>query len=160
MDYIGLEKKNLVKVGNKLNTLLATYSVYYQNLRSFHWHVSGNSFFDIHVFYEELYNDAKIKIDEIAERILTINQKPLGSMKDYLNKSKIKESVDMLDSEKMATVILKNHSVLISLIRQTIKTASDNGDEGTVDLMGGFLSFLEKKSWMLNAWIGRRKAGF
>jgi len=160
MDYIGIEKKNLAKVGKKLNTLLATYSVYYQNLRSFHWHIKGNNFFDIHVFYEELYNDAKVKIDDIAERILTINQKPLGSMKDYLKKSEINESLDIMNDEKMASVILKNHGVLISLMREVIKTASDIGDEGTVDIIGGFLSYLEKKSWMLNAWKGRKKAGF
>lgn len=160
MNYIGIDNNKLIIVGDKLNSLLATYSVYYQNLRSFHWHIRGNNFFDIHELFEDLYNDAKVKIDDIAERILTINQKPLGSMADYLKNSEIKESLDLMQDEKMATVILENHAQLISIMRETITTASEVGDEGTVDIMGGFLSSLEKKSWMLDAWKNRRKAGF
>jgi starvation-inducible DNA-binding protein len=160
MNYIGLPNKDLIKISEKLNTLLATYSVYYQNLRSFHWHIRGNNFYEIHRLFEDLYNDAKVKIDDIAERILTINQKPLGSMADYIEKSKIKESKDIMMDEKMASTILQNHKELIKIIRNVIKQADEIGDEGTIDLMGGFLFFLEKKSWMLNAWKGRRKAGF
>jgi len=160
MNYIGLPDKDLAKVAKKLNVLLATYSVYYQNLRSFHWHIRGNNFYEIHRLFEDLYNDAKVKIDDIAERIITINQKPLGSMVDYIKNSKIKESKDIMIDEKMAGVILSNHKVLIQLIRDAIKQADDVNDEGTIDLLGAFLAFLEKKSWMLNAWKGRKKAGF
>lgn len=160
MNYIGLANKDLNKVAKKLNVLLATYSVYYQNLRSFHWHIRGNNFYEIHRLFEDLYNDAKLKIDEIAERIITINQKPLGSMVEYIKYSKIKESKDIMIDDKMASVILTNHKVLIQLIREAIKQADDVNDEGTIDLLGGVLGYLEKKSWMLNAWKGRRKAGF
>ena len=160
MNYIGLPNSDLQKVAEKLNILLATYSVYYQNLRSFHWHIRGNNFYEIHRLFEDLYNDAKVKIDDTAERILTINQKPLGSMTEFLKHSKIKESSDLMKDEKMASVILKNHKDLIKIIRATIAQASEVNDEGTVDLLGGFLSYLEKKSWMLNAWKGRTRAGF
>jgi len=160
MNYIGLPNSDLIKVAKKLNILLATYSVYYQNLRSFHWHIRGNNFYEIHRLFEDLYNDAKVKIDDIAERIITINQKPLGSMVDYIEHSKINESKDLMMDEKMAAIILKNHKELIKLIRDVINQADEIGDEGTIDMMGACLSFLEKKSWMLNAWKGRRKAGF
>jgi len=160
MNFIGISDEKLSKVVTKLNILLASYSVYYQNLRSFHWHIRGNNFFDIHRLFEELYNEAKVNIDDIAERILTLNHKPLGSMADYLKKSKIKESVDMMQDEKMASIILKNHIKLITQIREVIEIASSVGDEGTVDILGGMLSKLEKYSWMLNSWKGRRKAGF
>jgi len=195
MNYLGLDKNKLELVSNKLNTLLATYSIYYQNLRSFHWHIEGNNFFDIHVLFEDLYNDAKVKIDDIAERILTINHKPLGSLSEYIAYSKITEAQDIMRDENMATVILENHKplgslseyiayskiteaqdimrdenmatvilenhkTLIMLMRESIKEASAIGDEGTVDMLGGFLGTIEKKSWMLNAWKTSRKAGF
>jgi starvation-inducible DNA-binding protein len=160
MNYLGIEENKLEKVGNKLNTLLATYSIYYQNLRSFHWHIQGNSFFDIHELFEDLYNDAKEKIDDIAERILTINNKPLGSLSEYIAYSKIPESKDEMRDDKMATDILENHKKLIEIMRETIREASEIGDEGTVDMLGGFLGTIEKKSWMLNAWKTSRKAEF
>jgi len=160
MNYIGLDEKELEPVGNILNELLSTYSVYYQNLRSFHWYVHGNNFFEIHQVFEDLYNDAKVKIDDIAERILTINQKPFASMSEYITNSRIKESKDMLSDEDMASVILGNHSVLIKIMRETLVKASAANDEGTIDIIGGFLSSIEKKTWMLDAWKSRRTAGF
>lgn len=160
MNYIGIDEKKLVPVADILNELLSSYSVYYQNLRSFHWYVNCNNFFEIHRVFEDLYNDAKVRIDDIAERILTINQKPFGSMSQYLENSRIKESKDMLTDEDMAAVILENHAVLIKTMRETLVKASASGDEGTVDLIGGFLSSIEKKTWMLDAWKSRRTAGF
>ncbi len=156
MNYIGISNDNLEKVAKKLNELLSSYSVYYQNLRSFHWHVKGRDFFDIHELFESLYNDAKLKIDEIAERILTINHKPLGSMTDYLVDSSIKEAKDVLPAEEMAKVILTNHKILISQMREVLEIAGEVKDEGTVDVVSGFLSHLEKESWILNAWTERK----
>jgi len=158
MDYLGLDKNKLGEVADKMNILLASYHVYYQNLRSFHWHINGNSFFDIHNVFEELYNDAKVKIDDIAERLLTIGHKPLGSMEAYLSHSTIDESRDMLEDEIMVSKIISNHAELIRLIRGIISTASRINDEGTVDIMGGFLSTLEKKSWMLSSWLSKRNS--
>jgi len=152
MNYIGLPQKDTKKVAAKLNTLLASYSVYYQNLRSFHWHIRGKNFYEIHRLFEDLYNDAKVKIDDAAERILTIGQKPLGSMSGFLKHTKIKESYDIMADEKMAAIILKNHKDLIKMIRDVIKVAGDVKDEGTVDMLAGFLTYLEKTSWMLSAW--------
>lgn len=154
MNYIGLDEKNLKKVGYKLNVLLASYSVYYQNLRSFHWHIKGHNFFDMHELFEELYNDAKVKIDDIAERILTINQKPLGSMAEYLEHSQIAESADVMTDVTMSTIILENHTKLIEIMREVISIASTSKDEGTV--ISSFLSSLEKNSWIINAWLDKR----
>jgi len=158
MNYIGLPQKDTKKVASKLNILLASYSVYYQNLRSFHWHIRGKNFYEIHRLFEDLYNDAKIKIDDTAERILTIGQKPLGSMSGFLKHTKIKESYDIMEDEKMAAIILNNHKDLIIMIRGVIKIAGDVNDEGTADMLTGFLTYLEKTSWMLSAWKGKTGA--
>jgi len=158
MNYLGIEQSKLKEVADKMNILLAGYNVYYQNLRSFHWHINGNSFFDMHNVFEDLYNDAKVKIDDIAERILTIGHKPYGSMLDYLAKSTIDETRDRLEDEIMVNKIISNHAELIRLSRDIISTASRNNDEGTVDMMGGILSTIEKKSWMLSSWLSKRSA--
>jgi len=153
MNYLGIEPKKLTKVVKQLNVLLSNYSVYYQNLRNFHWQIVGINFFEIHRLYEELYNDAKLKVDEIAERIRTLGNKPMGKMSEYLRLSDIKETDNDLGDIKMAKTILDNHRYLIKLLRITIKEAGKAGDEGTIDLLGSHLSEMEKKSWMLNAWL-------
>lgn len=160
MNYLGIDANKLALVATHLNKLLATYNIYYQNLRSFHWHVQGHNFFDLHHLFEDYYNDAKVEIDDIAERILTIGYKPDGSLHTYLDKAKIDESKDLLRDDEMARHILQNQSELIKLIRETIKEASQVGDEGTVDVLSGMLSKLEKKAWLLFSWQKRRQIGF
>jgi len=152
MNYIGIDKKALESVASHLNKLLASYNIYYQNLRSFHWHVQGSNFFDLHHLFEDYYNSAKLTIDEIAERILTIGHKPDGSLHTYLDKTKIKESDDLLTDREMAKQVLENQSELIKNMRTVIKEASKVEDEGTIDLIGGMLSAIEKKAWLLYSW--------
>lgn len=156
MNYLGLKREELLNVVEQMNLLLASYSVYYQNLRSFHWHIQGENFFELHNKFEELYDDAKVKIDEIAERILTLRQKPMGSMSEYIRFSNIEEADDFMSDEEMVQKILENHRVLISLMRNVIMAANEAGDEGTIDLMGSYLESLEKSSWMFDAWLSKK----
>lgn len=151
MNYLGFKPEKLEKTVDNLNLLLANYQIYYQNLRNYHWNITGRHFFNLHVQFEELYNEAKISIDEIAERILTLRRKPMSTLKEYLDSAKLKEkSTD--DAEEMVSNVLEDHKLLIDNIRSTIEAASDAGDEGTIDLVAGFLASIEKKSWMLDAW--------
>jgi starvation-inducible DNA-binding protein len=156
MNYLGLESKGIEKVSKELNTILSCYHVYYQNLRNFHWNVEGKNFFDMHHLFEDMYNDAKVKIDEIAERILTIRQKPLANMSDYLEHSKVKEATYSLSDEDMIKTILKDHQQIIWCMRNAIKAAEDADDQGSIDLLAGFLANLEKRSWMLDAWQSKK----
>ena len=80
MNYLGLKPNELEKTVEQLNRLLANYQIYYQNLRNYHWNISGEHFFDLHATFEDLYNEAKINIDEIAERVLTLRMKPMSTL--------------------------------------------------------------------------------
>jgi starvation-inducible DNA-binding protein len=152
MDYLGLDPAKVSQTVEKLNTLLANYHIYYQNLRNFHWNVNGDNFFDLHEQFENLYDDARTKIDDIAERILTLRHEPLSKMSDYLAEAEIEESNILSSDVEMISVILKNHRILIKDIRKIITIADHASDEGTIDMIGSFLADLEKKSWMLDAW--------
>lgn len=160
MNYLGIKASELNSVAKELNKLLASYNIYYQNLRSFHWHIHGNSFFDLHHLFEQYYNQAKSNIDEIAERILTIGHKPDGSLKTYLQNSSIDEAEDLLQDAEMVNCILQNQTILISSMRDIIKTASSKEDEGTIDLIGGMLSKIENEAWLLFSWQKKVQSGF
>lgn len=152
MNYLNIEPKAIENTTKKLNQLLSDYQVYYQNLRRYHWTISGENFFDLHEKFEDLYNDAKVQIDEIAERILTLRNTPIGKMSEYLKISNVKE-IDAKTSREMVTAVLENHRIVIQSLRNVIKEANQAEDEGTIDLLSSFLSSLEKKSWMLDAWL-------
>jgi len=154
MNYLGIKPEQVTETVQQLNRLLSNYQVYYQNLRNYHWNISGQHFFDLHEQFESLYNDAKTNIDEIAERILTLRMKPLSKLSDYLATADVKE-YECDDAASMTKSILSDHQKLISNMREVLQLASEAGDEGTSDLIAGFLSQVEKKSWMLDAWLNK-----
>jgi starvation-inducible DNA-binding protein len=152
MDYLNMEKGKLKPVATELNLLLANYHLYYQKLRNFHWNVTGKHFFNLHEKFEELYKSALEKIDEIAERIITLRFKPESNYSTYLEIAEIRESSEDLSANEMVDEILNSHKLLIGHLRKVLEEASEINDEGTVDLIAGYLREIEKQSWMLDAW--------
>ncbi len=152
MSYLGLDAKETSNTVQELNVLLADYHLYYQKLRNYHWNVIGKNFFDLHEKFEELYDDAKVKIDEIAERILTLRYQPTSNLSDYLKKSNLKESKSDLTDSEMIENLLEDHGTILKQMRKVVEVADKGGDEGTIDLIGAYIRELEKTSWMLDAW--------
>lgn len=152
MSYLGISGKDLTPVINELNQLLCDYHVYYQNLRNFHWNVKGSSFFELHAKFEDLYDEARLNIDEIAERILTLRATPISNMSEYLKASHIKEAGNVGTDKEMVRIVIDDQTNLIAKLRKAIEAASEAEDEGTLDILSGYLSGLEKNSWMLAAW--------
>ena len=77
---IGIETHQADQLVEKLNDLLANYMVFYQNTRGLHWNIKGSKFFELHLKFEELYNNLLLKVDEVAERafqILILKQREL-----------------------------------------------------------------------------------
>lgn len=152
MNYLNINDKKLVPVVAELNQLLAEYNVYYQKLRSFHWNILGKNFFELHNKFEELYDDAKLKIDETAERILTLRYHPVSRFSEYLKMAEIKESSAMITDTEMVQTILKDHHIILKQMKKVIDNSESAGDEGTIDMVGAYIGALEKSSWMLDAW--------
>jgi len=152
MSYLGLDDKKTAITVKELNILLADYHLYYQKLRNFHWNVIGKNFFDLHEKFEELYDDAKLKVDEIAERILTLRYQPVSNFSEYLKTATVKESPSDLSDSNMIKTLLEDHGIILKQLRKVAEVADKGSDEGTIDLVGGYIGELEKTSWMLDAW--------
>ncbi len=146
-------KETQEKVVLMLNALLSGFQVYYQNLRGLHWNVKGRDFFEMHEKFEEWYDDAAEKIDEIAERILTIGGIPLHTFGDYIDKSPVASVSNLSDSFLGVQKIKENIEILLELEREILNLASENGDEATVALMGEYIADQEKFLWMLKAYL-------
>lgn len=155
MNYLNLDKDKIKATAKELDILLADYHLYYQKLRNFHWNIVGRSFFDLHEKFEELYDDAKLKVDEIAERILTLRFQPISNYSDYLKISNVKESPSEIKDIEMVKILLQDHGIILKQLRKVIKKADDAGDEGTIDMIGSYIAAIEKTSWMLDAWAMR-----
>jgi starvation-inducible DNA-binding protein len=152
MSYLNLDKDKINATAKELNVLLADYHLYYQKLRNFHWNIVGKNFFDLHEKFEEMYDDAKLKIDEIAERILTLRFQPVSNYSDYLKTSNLSESPSRTEDGEMVRILLEDHGKILKQMRIIIEKADTANDEGTIDMVGAYIADLEKISWMLDAW--------
>lgn len=137
-----------------MNILLSNFQLYYQNLRGFHWNVKGSNFFEFHAKFEELYRDAQEKIDELAERILTLGQVPLHTFEDYLNNAEIQVYKNLSKDREIVQALVDMLQVLLVKEREVLEAAGAADDEGTSDLLTPFITEQEKTVWMLRAWLG------
>ena len=154
-NIIGLQEEDCQKIAEKLNILLANYSIFYQNTRGSHWNIKGDQFFTLHPKFEELYNNLVLKIDEIAERILTLGSTPPHNYSDYLKVATIKESLEVNDATKSVENILNSFKVVIDLQRELLDITDQAGDEGTNSQMSDYITEQEKEVWMYNSYLGK-----
>lgn len=148
---IGIDKKIAAGMIEKLNLLLANTQIFYMNTRGLHWNIKGDKFFELHIKFEELYTDLNLKVDEIAERILTLEGTPIHSFSGYIKLSAIKELTNVDSASKSIEAIIKSLSTLIKLEREILSIANKANDEGTSSLMSDYIRQQEKSIWMYSA---------
>ena len=153
LNSLGLPVEQSEELVNELNGLLSNFQIYYQNLRGLHWNIRGRRFFELHVKFEELYNDSQLKIDLVAERVLTLGGTPLHTFSDYIANSKLKVGKDISKDVEAIQLILESLSVLLQVERVILAKASEINDEGTNSMMSDFIAEQEKTNWMLKAWM-------
>lgn len=153
MSRIGIDKEKSGQLVYHLNDLLANYQVFYMNVRGFHWNVKGDNFFELHLKFEELYNNLLIKVDEIAERVLTLGEEPLHTFTDYLKVSKIKEVKGVSNGKEGVSSLLNAFEILLGKQREILSVSGEADDEGTNVLMSDYIREQEKLVWMYNAYL-------
>lgn len=150
---IGLDPEKSKKLAEKLNILLANYQLFYINARGFHWNIAGDKFFELHLKFEEIYNDSLLKVDEIAERILTLGHTPLHSFSAYVKTASIKEATDVSNGRKALKIVLESLQTLLVIERELLELSAKADDEGTNALMSDYIREQEKSVWMYSAFL-------
>ena len=152
---LGLDKKESANLVDNLNGLLANFQIYYQNLRGLHWNIKGKNFFELHVKFEEFYTDSQVKVDDVAERILTLQGKPLHTFTDYIENASVPVGKDISNDEEAVNLVVTSLSELLRIERTILDLSDESNDEGTNAMMSDFIVEQEKTIWMLNSWLGK-----
>ncbi len=153
MNNIGLNSEKANKLAASLNILLANYQVFYMNVRGFHWNIKGEKFFELHAKFEELYDDLVLKVDEIAERVLTLQGTPVHTFEEYLKTSEVEVAKEVSEGRNAIEHILKAFQTLIVKQREILDLSDDANDEGTNALMSDYIREQEKLVWMYSAYM-------
>ena len=150
------DTKNIEKLTNRLNDLLATYQVVYFNTRASHWLIKGENFFELHKVFETAYNDATVKIDDIAERILTLGGVPMLFASRMIKSSGIAEK--KITGNQMACVkgMIEDLSALEIIENDIVKMAGNLDDYVTADMVTKYLGEQQKTNWMLYQFLSKK----
>lgn len=133
-----------------LNLFLSDLNVFYRKLQNYHWNITGEHFFVLHAKLEEYYDEINSQIDEVAEHMLMIGKQPLGTMKDYLEKTTIVEAQNNKVTDKeVLNNIINDYSTLLQKVTKLKSFAEEQNLYSTSTLMDDLISSYTKHLWML-----------
>jgi starvation-inducible DNA-binding protein len=146
---IGINKADRETIAESLKHLLAdTYTLYLQT-HNFHWNVTGPQFRELHLMFEEHYNELAIAVDDIAERIRTLDVAAPGTYKEFVRLSNIKEVDGVPPAKEMVDILTQSHETVVRTCRDVLKHAQGADDESTAALASDRMRVHEKTAWML-----------
>ena len=135
---------------NEMNTFLSDLAVFYRKLQNYHWNIKGNDFFVIHAKLEEYYEAVNEQIDEIGESILILGGQPIGTLKEYLEKTCIKEAENKkVDITEVLNSVLKDFETLLSKVVKIKEEADKQSQYFVSSTMDNYIEDYGKKIWML-----------
>ncbi len=154
LNMINLNWETTMNLYKNMNTYLANQQVMYIKLHNLHWYLQGKSFFTLHAKFEELYDQTAVIIDEVAERMLALDQKPVASLKKALGLSKVKELDDeFVSSEAAIQHLLVDVEYWVRDTAEIANLADEAGDAITADMFNGYLKEYQQLHWMLKSYL-------
>lgn len=148
---IGINKEDRLAIAEGLKRLLADSYTLYLQTHNFHWNVTGIHFRELHLMFEEHYTELAIAVDDIAERIRTLDVAAPGTYKAFSQLSSIAEVDGVPSSSEMVELLTKGHEQVIKTSRQVLQLAQNADDESTSALVSDRMRVHEKTAWMLRA---------
>lgn len=152
---IGLAEAKLKQATDILSVVLADEVLLYTKTRKFHWNVAGESFVELHELFEEQYKKLEIVIDEVAERINKLGANTIGTMKEFLEITNLKETPKKYPSQKeMLRELLQDHELVIVHLRKNVETTDEKiGDAVTTDFLTGLMEIHETIAWKIRRYL-------
>ncbi len=155
---IGINEKDRKSLCKGLSKFLADSYLLYLKTQNYHWNVTGKSFHQLHVLFEEQYRDLAEAVDEIAERIRALGEYAPGSFAAFSKVSSIKEESSIPTAEEMIQNLVIGHETVVSTARELIAVTEECEDDVTADMLIQRMQVHEKAAWMLRSMISANKA--
>ncbi len=148
---IGINQEDRLAVAEGLKHLLADSYTLYLQTHNFHWNVTGPRFRDLHLMFEEHYTELAVAVDDIAERIRTLDVPAPGTYQSFASLSSIKEVEGVPSAEEMVNILTRSHEQVVKTCREALGLAQKADDESSAALISDRMRIHEKTAWMLRA---------
>ncbi|MFT5137285.1 MAG: starvation-inducible DNA-binding protein [Arenicella sp.] len=148
---IGISQTDREAVANSLKNLLADSYTLYLQTHNFHWNVTGPMFNQLHLMFEGHYTELAIAVDDIAERIRSLDVAAPATYKAFAQLSSIEEVDGVPNSQEMVSILIKGHEQVVRTCRAALAKAQGADDESSAALISDRMRIHEKTAWMLRA---------
>ena len=135
-----------------LNQILADTITLRDLYQKHHWQVAGPTFYQLHLLFEKHYNELNEIVDQLAERIQTLGGISLAMAADVAEMTTVPRPPRGAEPPPVQiSRLLEAHEIVIKQVREAAKTADENGDDGTNDLLvSSVLRTNELQVWFIS----------
>jgi starvation-inducible DNA-binding protein len=134
-----------------MKVVLASTFAMYLKAHNFHWNVEGPNFSEYHALFGNIYEDVHGSVDEVAERIRTMDQYAPGSMSRFAQLSVVDDQINIPSARGMVQELQSDNVKVIEELTKAFNLATKAGKEGLADYFAGRIDVHEKHGWMLRA---------
>lgn len=136
----------------ELNGLLADHYALYLKTKSFHWHVQGPRFRDLHLLFDEQAHEIRGQTDIIAERVRKLDAETLTSIGSIAKHTSIKDQDSTsLKPDEMVSELLGDNQATVARLKAMKELTEEAGDNATDGLIDEWTDAAEKRVWFLKA---------
>jgi starvation-inducible DNA-binding protein len=137
----------------QMKVVLASTFAMYLKAHNFHWNVEGPNFSEYHALFGNIYEDVHGSVDEVAERIRTLDQYAPGSMSRFAQLSVVDDQINIPNARSMVQELLSDNVKVIAELTKAFNLATKAGKEGLAAYFAGRIDVHEKHGWMLRAML-------
>lgn len=136
---------------NQMKVVLASTFAFYLKAQNFHWNVEGPFFSVYHDLFGKIYEDAFGSVDEVAERIRTLDHYAPGSLGRFAQLSVVDDQINIPTARAMVQELQSDNVKLIAELNKAFDLANKADKQGLADYFAGRIDVHEKNGWMLRA---------
>ena len=152
---VGLSEEAAEELIPKLDEIQCTLWTLYHQYQKHHWLVEGPQFRDMHLFFEENYEEVHKYLDRIAERLTALGGIPTSSPAQQAELSHVEHEPE--GTYRLRTMLehdLDAERTLATVVRQTIDVALEHGDHGTKRELEKVLTKAENRAHHIDHFLG------
>ena len=141
-----------VKVIELLNARLADCKDLETQTKQAHWNVKGPHFIGLHLLFDDINEDVRKYVDDIAERAVQLGGVAEGTARMVAKRSSLPEyPLQAADGHSHVEALSTALATFGKSARKAIDQASELGDQDTADLFTGVSRGVDKWLWFVEA---------
>ncbi|MDR3156870.1 MAG: DNA starvation/stationary phase protection protein [Lactobacillales bacterium] len=142
-----------VKTKKILNQAVADLSALSAMIHQIHWYMRGENFIKLHPQMDTYMEQVDAQLDEISERLITLDGSPYSTLREWADHSKVKQEPGIwgVKTSKRFEELVLALRYMTDLYQQGLDATDEEGDAVTNGIFSDFKGDFEKLIWMICA---------